>query len=78
MLAVRAPLERADVCVIILGDLLRLATLGNVVEIDLGLASGIPYESDVFPIWAPVRTPVVGIWRLRYIPGYALPNRDIE
>ena len=45
MLAVRTPLEVTDVGVVVLGDLDRLATGGDIVEVDLGLPCSVTYEA---------------------------------
>ena len=78
MLAVRTPLEVTDVGVIVLGDLDRLATGGDIVEVDLGLPCSVTYEGDVLSVRTPVGAALVRARGLGDVPRDALSDRHVE
>ena len=78
MLAVRTPLKVTDVGVVVLGDLDRLATGGDIVEIDLGLPCSVTYEGDVLSVRTPVGAALVRARGLGDVPRDSLSDRHVE
>ena len=78
VLAVRTPLKVTDVGVVVLGDLDRLATGGDIVEIDLGLPCSVTYEGDVLSVRTPVGAALVRARGLGDVPRDSLSDRHIE
>ena len=78
VLAVRTPLKVTDVGVVVLGDLDRLATGGDIVEIDLGLPCSVTYEGDVLSVRTPVGAALVRARGLGDVSRDALSDRHVE